>query len=46
MSNNHFVGYEYTTVKVPKELEGMWSDSMQNFGWRLEKSEAATVKHI
>jgi len=46
MNNNGFVGYEYKTVKVPKELESLWSDSMQNFGWKLEKSEAATVKHV
>lgn len=46
MSNNNFVGYEYKTVKVPKEQESLWSDSMQNFGWELAKSESATVKHV
>lgn len=46
MSDNNFVGYEYKTVKIPKELESLWNDSMQNFGWKLEKSEAAMVKHV
>ena len=44
--NNNFVGYEYKAVKVPKELESLWNDSMMNFGWQLEKSEPARVKHI
>jgi len=44
--NNNFVGYEYKAVKVPKELESLWNDSMMNFGWQLEKSQPARVKHI
>lgn len=42
----NFVGYEYKTVKGPMELEGLWNDSMKNFGWQLEKSAPATVKHV
>lgn len=41
MNDNSFVGYEYKTAKIPKEQESLWIDSMQNFGWKLEKSEAA-----
>lgn len=43
---NRFVGYEYKTVKVRKEREGLWSDSMESFGWNVEKSEPATIKRV
>lgn len=43
---SRFVGYEYKTVKVRKERENLWSDSMESFGWTAEKSEPATVKHV
>lgn len=40
-----FVGYEYKTVRAPRQMEAMWRDSMCSFGWTLEKSVPAIVKH-
>ena len=43
---HNFVGYEYKTVIVPKELDGLWTDSLKSFGWELEKKNPAVVKHL
>ena len=43
---NNFVGYEYKTVTVPKELDGLWTDSLRSFGWELDKKAPAVVKHV
>lgn len=45
-AENKFVGYEYKRVTVPKELDGLWADSMKTFGWALDKKEPAVVKHL
>lgn len=42
----NFTGYEYKQVTVDKGLESLWKDSMENFGWHVETSEAKTVKHL
>lgn len=44
--DNKFVGYEYKTVTVSKELESLWVDSLNAFGWTLEKRAPAVVKHV
>ena len=31
-----FVAYEYTTVRVPRDLESIYTDSYLNFGWITE----------
>lgn len=31
-----FVAYEYTTVRVPRDLESVYRDSYRNFGWVVE----------
>jgi len=31
-----FVAYEYTTVRVPRDLESIYTDSYRNFGWITE----------
>jgi len=41
-----YVGYEYKTVVVRREMEGLWTDSYKNMGWELEKSCPAVVKHV
>lgn len=43
---SNFVGYEYKTIIVPKELDGLWVDSLNTFGWTLEKKAPAVVKHV
>ncbi len=45
-NENKFVGYEYKTVKVQRDMEPVLSDGYKNFGWKLEKSEPAVVKHV
>lgn len=44
--DNKFVGYEYQTFTVPRELDGLWADSLNAFGWSLEKDAPAVVKHV
>lgn len=41
-----YIGYEYRTITVKKESEGLWQDSMANLGWQLEKREAFVLKPI
>lgn len=41
-----FVGYEYTEATVPCDMEGVWTDSLTNFGWSLVKSAPAVVKPV
>lgn len=36
INSKDFVGYEYTTVMVKKEMESMVVDGYENFGWNLE----------
>lgn len=35
-ASRDFVAYEYTTVKADRDLESLYRDSYQNFGWELE----------
>ena len=46
MNENNFVGYEYKRVVVPNEQESLWCDSMQSFGWIVDKRKAAHVKPV
>ena len=32
---NKFVGYEYKKVSVRNEMESLWIDSYESFGWML-----------
>jgi hypothetical protein len=43
---NTFVAYEYKRVTIRRHLEGMLKDTYCHFGWKLEKSEPAVVKHV
>ncbi len=43
-NENRFVGYEYKTVTVPRDMELVWEDGLQGFGWKLIKSEPAAKK--
>ena len=33
---NDFVGYEYRDVTVSRDMQNMYADGYQNFGWQLE----------
>lgn len=35
-SESEFVAYEYSTVRVPRELEGLYADSYRDFGWIVD----------
>ena len=41
-----YTGYEYKKVTMDTSLESLWRDSMANFGWEMEKSEAKIVKRL
>ncbi len=43
---NNYTGYEYRQVTVDTHMESMWKDSMVNFGWKAERSEAKIVKRL
>ncbi len=36
VSGNSFVGYEYKSITVNCDMESMYADGYQNFGWMLE----------
>lgn len=38
--DNSFVGYEYKDVTVNRNLEPLYADSYENFGWKLDGTEA------
>ena len=42
-NNNNFVGYEYKDITVDREVESMYTDGYQNFGWVLEKVITAPI---
>lgn len=33
MDNNGYVGYEYKTFTVSREVESLYTDNLENFGW-------------
>lgn len=37
-NENGFVGYEYKDVTVGRQLEPIYTDGYENFGWKLENS--------
>lgn len=34
-----FTAYEYTTIRVPRDLEPIYADSYRNFGWTTAATE-------
>ncbi|MGO4784439.1 hypothetical protein [Cryobacterium sp. W22_MBD10_FK3] len=38
-SGTGFRAYEYTTIRVPRDLESIYADSYRNFGWITEATE-------
>lgn len=40
MSEKNFIGYEYKDVSVKKEMESVYADGYENFGWSLESTSA------
>ena len=34
-----YAGYEYTTIRAPRQLENLYRDAYRNFGWNFERSE-------
>ena len=37
---NGFVGFEYNEITVNQDMESVYIDGYQNFGWELEDSAA------
>ena len=42
-SETGFVGYEYRDITVDSEMESMFVDGYQNFGWILEKNVTSPI---
>ena len=38
--NAIFIGYEYRDITIDRDMESMYVDGYQNFGWALEKATA------
>lgn len=36
MSEKNFIGYEYKDISVKQEMESVYADGYENFGWSLE----------
>ena len=36
-----YIGYEYKTITVNDQLESLYTDAYQNFGWQLEGAQPA-----
>lgn len=34
-----YIGYEYKTITISKQMESLYTDAYQNFGWELEGTE-------
>lgn len=42
-SENNFVGYEYRDITVDKDMESMYVDGYQNFGWKLDTTSTPQI---
>jgi len=40
IKRDNFIGYEYRDITVARNLESIYKDSYQNFGWKLEKESS------
>lgn len=36
IEKNHFIGYEYKEVNVQRQMESIYTDGYQHFGWKLD----------
>lgn len=43
IKKNNFIGYEYQEVNVKQEMESVYVDGYQNFGWKLEGTSTPTI---
>lgn len=43
VSGNKFVGYEYKSITVDRDMESIYADGYQNFGWILESTSKPQV---
>jgi hypothetical protein len=46
ITNNNHIGYEYTAITVRREVESMYADSYQNFGWIMDGKSNAGINSI
>ncbi|HWQ73828.1 MAG TPA: hypothetical protein VN441_00810 [Syntrophomonas sp.] len=43
VTGNSFTGYEYKSITVDYDMESMYADGYQNFGWMLESTSKPQV---
>ncbi len=41
-NENNFIGYEYKDITVSRDMESLYTDGYQNFGWTLEGTTSTT----
>jgi len=42
-TDNSFVGYEYRDITVSHDMESLYMDSYQNFGWKLDNTSTSFI---
>lgn len=40
VSGNGFIGYEYKDISVKHDMEPLYADNYQNFGWKLDGTQS------
>lgn len=45
-NSSGFVGYEYKEMTVNREIESMYTDGYENFGWKVESVSPAPITGI
>lgn len=43
MNEKNFIGYEYKDIAVKPEMESVYADGYENFGWSLESTSAPST---
>lgn len=41
--SGNFIGYEYHSIIAPREMESVYTDGYENFGWTREEAAASLV---
>ena len=42
-ADNNFIGYEYRDIAVSRDMESLYADGYQNFGWTLDNASSPFI---
>ena len=42
-ADNNFIGYEYRDIAVSRDMESLYADGYQNFGWTLDNASSSFI---